>query len=99
MKDYEKNGILASFEKALPLIDDPRVNDRDFGMVYGALSISLESRISELKRGRIRSSGIEKELEQLASVINCFQSKINASKKEIMGRELMQAYKIFSAIH
>ena len=99
MKIYDKKDIDNKFEEAMNVINNEEIDALMLGVIVGDLSLSLESRIQQLKTGIGKSTSKDTELTNLQNALNCFVAKINNSSKDILKNEIVAAYNAYATKH
>ncbi|WP_308364878.1 MULTISPECIES: hypothetical protein [unclassified Microbulbifer] len=95
MKIYEKADIDRAFESVMRLIDKGAdlQSLRTFG---GSLSITVASRLAQLKSGSAKSRNRELEIAKLEEVVSCLNFKLNSSDFAAIAHDVSEAYKIYA---
>ncbi len=95
MKIYEKSDVDQAFSRVVSMIEDGAdlQSLRRFG---GGLSITIASRLAQLKTGRAKSMNRESEIAKLERVESCLKFKLNTSTSDEITHDITEAYKIYA---
>ena len=95
MKIYEQSEVDQAFKNIIKLIDDGAdlLSLRTFG---GRLSLTIASRLIQLKNGSAISMERDLEISKLEDVMRCLTFKLNTSTSEDIARDVVEAYKVYA---
>ncbi|WP_394185728.1 hypothetical protein [Pseudoalteromonas tetraodonis] len=99
MKIYEKQDVDNSFIKAIKAMESEGIKAEDLSIYFGSLTLTIDSRLHQLKNGIAKSISRDKELIQLQEAANCLTAKINSDSVTTMSQQIMSAYKVYATNH
>lgn len=97
MKISEIADIEKNFNQIFEFINENQKDEMLLGVLVGSLSLSLNNRIEQIKRGVIKAN--DGELNRLQDSLNCLTSKINNANFQSLVTEVNAAYHAYSPKH
>ena len=99
MRIYEEKDIEQKFQKAINAISDKSIDAKSLSILFGSLSLALNSRVTQLKTGIAKSSDRKNEISKLIKVQSNLTSKMNSASVHEMAKEILAAHKEYATNH